>query len=109
MIKETWKVLYLNKREGHTYTQYISLKQLKEIGKIKHAHFKRNGRLKGDDLKERCIEYKATITSHIPGEMSKKRGVITGIPMSVSIEEIKNSLKGGDIVDAKRLTKGKEK
>jgi len=38
---------------------------------------------------------KATITSHIPGEMSKKSGVITGIPMSVSIEEIKNSLKGG--------------
>lgn len=51
----------------------------------------------------------AKMTSHIPGVMSRKRGVITGIPMSVSIEEIKNTLKGGDIVDAKRLTKGKEK
>lgn len=35
---------------------------------------------------------KAKITSHIPGVMSRKRGVITGIPMSVSIEEIKNNL-----------------
>ena len=52
---------------------------------------------------------KANITSHVPGVKSGKRGVITGIPTSVSIEEIKNSLKGGEIVDAKRLTKGKEK
>ncbi|XP_060763851.1 uncharacterized protein LOC132872786 isoform X2 [Neoarius graeffei] len=49
------------------------------------------------------------ITSHVPGAIAKKRGVITGIPVSVSIEDIKNNLKGGEIVDAKRLTKGKEK
>lgn len=31
LIKETWKVIVdLNKREGHTYTQYISPKQLKK-------------------------------------------------------------------------------
>jgi len=51
----------------------------------------------------------AKIRSHIPGTTAKEKGVITGIPISVSIEEIKNSLKGGELMDAKRLTKGKEK
>ncbi len=49
------------------------------------------------------------ITSHIPGVASKSRGVISGVSTSVSVEEIKKNLKGGNLVDAKRLTKGKEK
>lgn len=51
------------------------------------------------------------ITSHIPGAPAKGRGVISGIPISVglSVEEIKESLMEYGVIEAKRLTKGKEK
>ena len=80
-----------------------------EIGKIKHAHFMGDGKLmifaaskeQREVILKKDTLNKANITSHVPGVKSGKRGVITGIPTSVSIEEIKNSLKGGEIVDAK--------
>ena len=49
------------------------------------------------------------ITSHIPGTTTKARGVISGIPTSVSIEEIKERLKQYELMEAKRLKNGKEK
>lgn len=117
--KEIWKVIVAFEQKGgpHLHPIHITKAIEEEIGKIKHARFMGNGRILIFAASEKQREIilkkdtlnKAKITSHIPGVATGKRGVITGIPVAVSIDEIKNSLKGGDIVDAKRLTKGKEK
>lgn len=117
--KEVWKVIVVFEQKGgpHLHPIHITKAIEEEIGKIKHARFMGNGRLLIFAASEKQREIilkkdtlnKAKMSSHIPGIATGKRGVITGIPVAVSIEEIKNSLKGGDIVDAKRLTKGKEK
>ena len=42
-------------------------------------------------------------------QTSKVRGVISGIPTSVTMVEIMESLKEHDVIEANRLTRGKEK
>lgn len=117
--KEMWKVVVEFEQKGgpHLHPIHITKAIEGEIGKIKHARFMGNGRLMlfaaSEEQREVILKKetlnKVKITSHIPGIKTRQRGVITGIPISVSIDEIKESLKGGEIVDAKRLTKGKEK
>lgn len=89
----------------------------KEIGQINHARFMGSGRIlifakskeqQNNILKKTSLN-NLRVKSHIPGAASKIRGVISGIPVSVSMEEIMESLKEHDLIEAQQLTKGKEK
>ena len=43
------------------------------------------------------------IKAHVPGMAAKLRGVITNVPLEMSMEEVKKMIKGGKVIDAKRL------
>ena len=116
---EVWKVIIVfDQKEGpDLHPIHITKAIEKDIGKIKHARLMGNGRIlifANSEEQQKNILKKDTlnnlkITSHIPGITTKARGVISGIPTSVTIEEIKESLKQYDLVEAKRLMNGKEK
>lgn len=38
--------------------------------------------------------------AHIPGAMTKVSGVISGVPLSISVEDVKNQIQGGKVVEA---------
>lgn len=40
---------------------------------------------------------------HIPEAMTKVRGFISGVPLSMSVEDVKNEIQGGQVVEATRL------
>lgn len=117
--QQAWKVIIVFKTEGGPDLHPIRITEAikREIGKINHATFLGNGKLlifanseeQRDTILKKSTLNKIKITSHIPGAATRARGVITGIPVSVSMEEIKESLSRYAIVDAKRLTKGKER
>lgn len=117
--EEIWKVMIVFEQKGGPDLHPIHITKAieKEIGKINHARFMGNGRLlifaKSEEQRSNILMKeslnKLKITSHIPGATSKARGVIAGIPTSVTMEEIKENLSKYGITDAKRLTKGKEK
>ena len=48
------------------------------------------------------------LKSHIPGAYTRLRGVITGAPISTSIVDIKENVKGGRVIEAKSLLSRKE-
>jgi len=116
---DVWKVILVFDQKGGPDLHPIHITKAieKEIGKINHARFMGNGRIlifanskeqQSKILKKTTLN-KLKVTSHIPGAASKVRGVISGIPTSVSIEEIMESLEDYDVCEAKRLTKGKDK
>ena len=43
------------------------------------------------------------IKSHVPGAYARLRGVITGVPISMSIDDTKENVKGGRVIEAKKL------
>ena len=45
------------------------------------------------------------VKTHVPGIAARHSGVISGIPISVSMADIKKELKGGKVLDAKRISK----
>ena len=47
------------------------------------------------------------IKAHVPGMAAKLRGVITNVPLEMSMEEVKEEIKGGKVVEAKRLQTNK--
>ena len=48
------------------------------------------------------------IKSHVPGAYARSRGVITGVQISMSIDDMKENVKGGRVIEAKRLISRKE-
>lgn len=46
----------------------------------------------------------AKVKCHVPGGRAKSRGVITGVPLDITMEEFKKEVKGGRVVEAKRMT-----
>jgi len=116
---DVWKVILVFDQKGGPDLHPIHITKAieKEIGKINHAHFMGNGRIlifanskeQQNKILKKTTLNKLKVTSHIPGAASKVRGVISGIPTSVSIEEIMESLEDYDVCEAKRLTKGKDK
>ena len=45
--------------------------------------------------------------NYVPGMVAKLRGVITNVPLEMSMEEVKEEIKGGKLVEAKRLQTNK--
>lgn len=83
------------------------------IGDIVAARVTRNGSLvvtcKNMDQRERVLKLEKvgqfqveSVVKNQPGKIWNK-GVITGIPVCVKMEEIKNNIRGGNIVSAQRL------
>lgn len=46
--------------------------------------------------------------AHIPGIMSKLRSVISGVPLSMSMEDVKKEMQGGKVIEVTRLQSKKE-
>lgn len=99
---DVWKVILVFDQKGGPDLHPIHITKTieKEIGKINHARFMGNGRIlilanskEQQSNSQENHTQQPRVTSHIPGAASKVRGVISGIPTSVSIEEIMESLK----------------
>lgn len=43
------------------------------------------------------------IKVHVPGMAAKLRGVISNVPLEMSMEDVKNEIQGGNVTEAKRL------
>lgn len=82
-----------------------------EIGPIKQARFLSKGRLLVETVdvvqQEKILRMKnlngVRIKSHVPGANWKIRGVISGVPLEVSMEDLKKEIKGGKVTVVKRL------
>jgi hypothetical protein len=48
------------------------------------------------------------IKSHVPGVYPRLKGVITVVPISMSRDDIKENVKGGRVMEAKRLISRRE-
>jgi hypothetical protein len=48
------------------------------------------------------------IKSHVPGSYARLREVITVVPVSMSINDVKDNVTGGRVIEAKRLIVRKE-
>lgn len=118
-VTDSWKVIVSFETKGGPdhHPMHITKAIQKEIGNIQRATFLGNGRLLiyAKSEEQRKIILKKTtlnnlkISVHVPGTKSRARGVISGIPTSVSVEEIKETLSQYGVTEVKRLTKGKEK
>ncbi|KAF3860905.1 hypothetical protein F7725_001160 [Dissostichus mawsoni] len=83
----------------------------KEIGSIKQARFLSKGRMLVEMInarqQEKLLKMKTLnevpIKCHVPGANRKMRGVISGVPIEIRIEELKKEIKGGKVSVVKRL------
>ena len=48
------------------------------------------------------------VKTNVPGSAARHRRVISGVPLSISMEDIKTELKGGKVLDAKAITTKKK-
>ncbi len=47
------------------------------------------------------------IKVHVPGKAVKLRGVISNVPLEMSMEEVRNEIRGENVIEAKRLQTNK--
>ncbi len=47
------------------------------------------------------------IKVHVPGMAANLRGVISNVPLEMSMEDVKNEIQGGNVTEAKRLQMNK--
>lgn len=86
----------------------------KEIGIVKAVSFLSNGRImikcKDGKQKQKILKMKTLVGGKITcSEIGDKtRGVISGVPLNVSMEDIKGSLNGGIVTSARRLQMWKD-
>lgn len=107
-----WKVIIeFNKDGGHYHPIKLTRAIEKEIGKIKFARFMNNKRILIHAISKQQQEKMLSMSSlqgermkaHIPGAMTKVRGVISGVPLSMSMEDVKHEIQGSKVVEAIRL------
>jgi hypothetical protein len=83
----------------------------KEVGEMKLARFIGNGRLLilcGSQAQQEKIFKMEKLNgkkmkSHVPGVYARLRGVITGVPISMSTEYIKENVKRGRVIEAEKV------
>jgi len=107
-----WKVIIeFNQDGGHYHPIKLTKAIEKEIGKIKFARFMNNKRIlihaTNKQQQEKILSMSSLqgerMKAHIPGAMAKVRGVISGVPLSMSMDDVKKEIQGGKIVEATRL------
>lgn len=109
------KVILKFKEEGgiQKVSPIALTKDLRKLaGEIKLARVLKNGDLmiicKNEDQKRKVMGIKVickkeVVSSGNGGQRQWASGVITGVPLDVSMDELKNNINGGQIVGARRL------
>ncbi|KAI2655997.1 Nucleic-acid-binding protein from mobile element jockey [Labeo rohita] len=107
-----WKVLITFKKEGvHFHPLKLTKAIEKEMGKIKFAKFLSNRRLlifaKDKLQREKFLQAETLngeqINAHNPGNAAKMKGVIYDVPLTMTMDEIMQEVKGGKVLKATRL------
>lgn len=100
-------------KEGESFSKWNPVKLTKEIntlvGKVKCAKVLRDGSLlvicKVAKHKERALSLSKVLGENVSGKLLDSvkylRGVITGIPPEVPVEEIKSNVSGGKVVEVR--------
>lgn len=100
------------KKEGvHFHPLKLTKAIEKEMGKIKFAEFLSNRRLlifaKDKLQREKFLQAETLngerINAHIPGNAAKMKGVIYDVPLTMTMDEIMQEVKGGKVLKATRL------
>ncbi|XP_013883765.1 uncharacterized protein LOC106532290, partial [Austrofundulus limnaeus] len=103
-----WKVMIEFKQEGGQFHPIKLTKAIeKEIGRIKLAGLMNNKKIlihaENRQQQEKIVKMTTlvgeTIKAYIPGTLAKLKGVISGVPLDITIDEIK----GGKITEATRI------
>lgn len=96
-----WKVIIeFNQDGGHYHPIKLTKAIEKEIGKIIFARFMSNKRIliyaTSKQQQEKVLKMSSLqgerMKAHIPGALAKVRGVISGLPLSMSMEDVKNEI-----------------
>lgn len=107
-----WKVMITFKGEGvHLHPLKLTKAIEKEMGKIKFAKYLSNRRLlifaKNKPQRDKFLNTETLngerINVHIPGNAAKLKGVIYDVPLTMTMEEIIQEVKGGKVIKATRL------
>lgn len=110
--QEEWKVIItLSNDKGHFHPVHVTKAIEKEIGKIKYAKLLNNRRIliSAVNKKQQEMILKMSnlgggkIKAHVPGMAAKLRGVISNVPLEMSMEDVKNEIQGGNVIEAKRF------
>ena len=111
---EVWKVIVEFEEISSSKLHPVKLSKAmrNEIGSVKQARFLSKGRMLietvNKDQQEKILKMstlnEVRIKSHIPGINRKIRGVITGVPIDLSIEELQKEIKGAKVTVEKRLS-----
>lgn len=114
-VATEFKVVVKLIKEGESFSKWNPVKLTKEIntlvGKVKCAKILRDGSLLiiCNDVKhkERALSMSKVLGENVSGKLLDRgkylRGVITGIPPEVPVEEIKTNVSGGKVVEVRRL------
>lgn len=114
--QEDWKVIItLSNDKGHFHPVQVTKAIEKAFGKIKYAKLLSNRRILISAInkkqQERIMKMGSLgggkITVHIPGTAAKLRGVISNVPLEMSMEEVKKEIQGGKVIEVKRLQTNK--
>lgn len=93
-----WKVVIeFNQDGGHYHPIKLTKAIEDEIGKIKFAKFMKNKRVmihaNSKQQQEKILGMSTLLgermKAHVPGDLASVRGVISGIPLSMTMEDIK--------------------
>lgn len=114
--QEEWKVIImLSNDKGHFHPVQVTKAIEKEIGKIKYAKLLNNRRILISAVNKKQQEMILKMGSlgggkikvHVPGMAANLRGVISNVPLEMSMEDVKNEIQGGNVTEAKRLQMNK--
>lgn len=112
-VTEEWKVVIEFGEVSSSKLHPVKLTKAihDEIGHIKRARFLSKGKMLIEAVnriqQQKILKMKTLnevrMKSHIPGANRKVRGVISGVPVDISTEEIKKEIKGDRVSAVKRL------
>lgn len=109
------KVMITFVKQAEQYMHPVKLsKVIEKVGSVKGATCLSNGRVlikcKDENQKAKILKLKTLAGGKIScaGIDVKKRGVISAVPLNVTMEEVKGNLIGGKVALARRLTTWKD-
>jgi len=114
--EDEYKVILLFETMGEMSNPMRLTKILrKTVGEIKSARYLTNNRVivicmnkKQQDMLVKMKEFGGVgVKCHVPGEVTDIKGVITGVPMCLTDEILRNQLMSEKVIDVKRLTSNK--
>jgi hypothetical protein len=114
--QEEWKVIItLSNDKGHFHPVQVTKAIEKEMGKIKYAKLLNNRRMLISAVNKKQQEMILKMSNlgggkikvHVPGMAAKLRGVISNVPLEMSVEDVKSEIRGGKVLEVKRLQTNK--